>query len=100
MGEWNSEPDPDLAVRIMKRCIELCPSLVKAGGIDELSIIRHSVGLRPGRRDGPRIEQETIGGVKVVHNYGHGAYGFQASYGTAQTAVELLDRYLPEAARL
>lgn len=75
----------------MKRCIELCPSLVKEGqGIEGLDIIRHGVGLRPLREGGPRVEKEKIDGVWVVHNYGHGGFGYQASYGSAEAAIKLV----------
>nr|BBH51408.1 D-amino acid oxidase [Rasamsonia emersonii]BBH51422.1 D-amino acid oxidase [synthetic construct] len=94
---WDSLPDPNLAVRIMKRCIELCPSLVAPGqGIEGLDIIRHGVGLRPVREDGPRIEKELIDGVWVVHNYGHGGYGYQTSFGCATTAVEVVREALQQ----
>lgn len=95
MDNWDANPDPNLAVRIMKRCIELCPGLVAPGqGIEGLSIVRHGVGLRPLREDGPRVEAEKIGGVWVVHNYGHGGYGYQTSYGCAETVVEHAGRVL------
>ena len=84
----------------MKRCLEICPSLTNGKGIEHLSVISHSVGLRPGRNGGPRIEKENIRGVLVVHNYGHGSYGYQSSYGTAQTAVELVQEALAPRARL
>jgi hypothetical protein len=77
-GEWDPNPDPNLAIRIMKRAVELCPQMVPPGaGIEGLSIIRHGVGLRPMREGGVRVEGETIAGpdgrkVAVVHNYGHG----------------------------
>ncbi|KAJ9259933.1 hypothetical protein DTO207G8_630 [Paecilomyces variotii] len=88
---WDSSPDPNLAIRIMKRCIELCPSLVKEGqGIEGLDIIRHGVGLRPLREGGPRVEKEKIDGIWVVHNYGHGGFGYQASYGSAEAAIKLV----------
>ena len=81
----------------MKRCVELCPSLVAEGkGIEGLGIIRHGVGLRPLREDGPRVERENINGVWVVHNYGHGGFGYQASYGCAMTAVKLVDESLKQ----
>ncbi|TKA66451.1 hypothetical protein B0A49_05080 [Cryomyces minteri] len=71
-GSWESQPDPNLAVRIMRRAIALCPALVPAGaGIEALSII--------------------------VHNYGHGGYGYQSSYGTAQVAVRLVAEALESA---
>ncbi|KAF2861796.1 DAO-domain-containing protein [Piedraia hortae CBS 480.64] len=95
-NRWESQPDPNLAVRIMKRCVELCPQLVNPGeGIEGLSIVRHGVGLRPMRHGGIRVEVENVaspegGSVCVVHNYGHGGYGFQTSYGAAKCAVELV----------
>lgn len=65
---WESQPDPNLAQRIMQRSIELCPELVKnSGKVTDLSVIRHGVGLRPMRKGGPRVEKERIGGVWVVH---------------------------------
>ncbi|KAL2221883.1 D-amino-acid oxidase [Thermoascus aurantiacus ATCC 26904] len=97
---WDPLPDPNLATRIMKRCIELCPSLVKKGqGIEGLDVIRHGVGLRPVRDGGPRVEKEKIEGVWVVHNYGHGGFGYQASYGCAEAAVKLVEEALREKAK-
>jgi D-amino-acid oxidase len=80
-GSWESQPDPNLAVRIMKRAVELCPKLVPEGkGIEALSVVRHSVGLRPMRKGGIRVEKDSIKApdgslVKVVHSIGHGGYG-------------------------
>ncbi|OTA24441.1 hypothetical protein BTJ68_12858 [Hortaea werneckii EXF-2000] len=60
---WESQPDPNLAVRIMKRAIELCPDLVPKGkGIEALSVIRHGVGLRPMRHEGIRVEKDRVSG--------------------------------------
>jgi hypothetical protein len=99
-NNWDPNPDPNLAIRIMKRCIELCPGLVGKGqGIEGLSIIRHGVGLRPLRQDGPRVEKEKIDGVWVVHNYGHGGYGYQASYGCATSALEEVNQALQQTNR-
>ena len=91
-GNWESQPDPNLALRIMKRCVEYCPELVggKAGvdpgrGIEGLDVIRHGVGLRPLRIGGPRVEREVLEvegeeGLRVVHNYGAGGFGCEYSY--------------------
>jgi len=98
---WESQPDPNMAVRIMMRCVELCPKLVPEGkGIEALSIVRHSVGLRPMRKGGPRVEREIIRGVPVVHNYGHGGYGYQTSYGAAEAAGRLVRKALGVGAKL
>jgi hypothetical protein len=81
----------------MTRAIKLCPELVnKDQGIEGLDVIRHGVGLRPAREDGPRVEKEQVDGLSVVHNYGHGGFGYQASYGCAATAVTLINYVLQE----
>ena len=89
-GSWESQPDLNMANRIMRRCVEICPELTNGKGVDGLSIIRQGVGLRPLREQGPRVEREKIEGVDVVHQYGHGGYGYQASWGSAEAAVELI----------
>jgi D-amino-acid oxidase len=88
---WESQPDPNLAQRIMQRSVELCPSLApKTGKVSELSVIRHGVGLRPMRKGGPRVEKERIGNSWVVHNYGHAGYGYQSGWGSAWEAERLV----------
>ncbi|GAQ33316.1 hypothetical protein AtubIFM55763_005277 [Aspergillus tubingensis] len=99
-GNWESQPDPNLAIRIMKRAVKICPSLTGGKGIEHLDVIRHAVGLRPVREGGTRIEKEKIGGVWVVHNYGAGGAGYQSSYGCAQAAVDLVEDALAPFARL
>jgi D-amino-acid oxidase len=100
-GNWDSQVDPNLAVRIMERAVKLCPALTGGKGIEHLDIVRHSVGLRPVREGGTRIEKEKIGGVWVVHNYGAGGAGYQSSYGCAQAAVSLVDEALsPHSSKL
>lgn len=92
---WDALPDLNLANRIMKRAIAIAPQLVKEGqGIEGLDIIRHGVGLRPLREGGPRVETDEVAGVKIVHNYGHGGFGYQASFGCAETAVSLIKEVL------
>lgn len=100
-GSWESQPDANMAIRIMKRSVELCPGLTGGKGIEALSIVRHGVGLRPVRASGPRVEKEKIEGRWwVVHNYGHGGFGYQASYGSAKRAMELVEEVLRGKAKL
>jgi hypothetical protein len=93
---WDRAPDLELAERIMRRSIRICPQLVPEGsGIEALRVIRHQVGLRPIRHGGARVESEILedpsaGQLRVVHCYGAGGFGFQASYGMANKAVNLL----------
>lgn len=95
-GNWESNPDPNIALRIMKRAVEAQPELTGGKGIEALSIIRHGVGLRPARTGGVRIEKEVIDGAWVVHNYGHAGWGYQGSYGCAERVVELVEEILAE----
>jgi D-amino-acid oxidase len=71
----NSEIDLELSDRMMKRAIALGPKLLAAEGGGKLEVLRHTVGLRPVRDEGIRLEKESVSGVTVVHNYGHGGYG-------------------------
>ena len=78
----------------MKRAVDICPALTDGKGIEHLNIIRHGVGLRPVRIGGTRVEKERIDNMWVIHNYGHGGYGYQSSYGCSQTVVKLLEEVL------
>lgn len=74
----------------MKNVVDLCPSIVKPGqGVEGLKIIRHGVGLRPMRQDGPRIEVDDRS-TGVIHCYGHGSYGYQTSWASAEMVVKLI----------
>lgn len=84
----------------MKRCIEICPLLTNGKGIEALSVVRHAVGLRPMREGGPRVDKEVLDGIRIVHQYGHGGYGYQSSYGSAQAAIALVDSALAARSRL
>ena len=103
---WDSQPDPDLAIRIMKRAVELCPRLVPEGtGIEALSVVRHAVGLRPMRHGSIRLDREDVQAedgksLTIVHNYGHGGYGYQTSYGCSQKVQRLVLEAIRDKARL
>lgn len=99
-GNWESQVDAGLAVRIMTRAVRACPELTGGRGIEHLDIVRHGVGLRPVREGGTRVESERIDGVWVVHNYGAGGAGYQSSYGCAMKAVGLVEQALGGRAKL
>lgn len=82
-GEVSTEPDPDIADRILRRCIEVEPRLGHA------RVRGHQVGLRPARA-AVRLEIEPIGAARCVHNYGHGGSGVTLSWGSALHAAGLL----------
>ncbi|GAA5931341.1 FAD-dependent oxidoreductase [Sporobolomyces koalae] len=95
-NNWDPIPRQDMSKRIKTRCLELCPELLPPskrldGTIDDLEVVEEAVGLRPTRQGGIRLEIENIDGNKVVHHYGHGGYGFQSSWGSAEAAVELVN---------
>jgi D-amino-acid oxidase len=93
IGNWESQPDPSTALRIMQRIVEARPEIAGRKGVAGLSVVRHSVGLRPYRKGGVRIEEERLeDGTWVVHNYGHAGWGYQGSYGCAERVVELVDK--------
>ena len=52
-------------------------------------ISRITVCTRPFRAQGPRIEVETVGDKRVVHNYGHGGSGWSLSWGSGALARDL-----------
>ncbi|KAH8658151.1 D-amino-acid oxidase [Xylariales sp. PMI_506] len=93
INKFDSNPDPNLAQRIMKNCVEFCPQLVGPGeGVEGLKVVRHAVGLRPVRLSGVRIEKETLKDVPVpvVHCYGHGGWGYQTSWASANMVTRLV----------
>lgn len=54
----------------------------------EMSRLTHmTVCLRPFRAAGPRLDVETVGGKRVVHNYGHGGSGWSLAWGSARIAA-------------
>ncbi len=86
-GEWSREPDPDVAARILERAAVLVPEVARA------TVLRHKVGLRPGRPQ-VRVEEEVVSGPggpeRVVHCYGHGGAGVTLSWGCADEVAALV----------
>ncbi|KAJ3110512.1 hypothetical protein HDU96_006516 [Phlyctochytrium bullatum] len=91
----NLEPDMEIARGIMERCIAVCPELVVNGKLPE--IVEHSVGLRPTREGGVRLDAQyakTASGreILLINNYGHGGFGYQSSWGCAANVVKIVRR--------
>jgi D-amino-acid oxidase len=97
-GDWNIQPVPAVAERILADCAAVEPRLRGA------RILAHRVGLRPFRPQ-IRLEAEPPGGPGdarqatasdplVVHNYGHGGAGITMSWGCARAAADLVRRGL------
>ena len=86
-GDWNLEPVPAVADRILRDCAAVEPRLRDA------RVLTHRVGLRPVRPT-VRLEAERAsapaGGPLILHNYGHGGGGVTLSWGCAREIVDLL----------
>jgi D-amino-acid oxidase len=84
-GDWNPEPVPAVADRILRDCAVVEPRLRDA------AVLGHRVGLRPVR---PRVRLEAardrVGGPLIVHNYGHGGAGVTLAWGCARAAAALV----------
>jgi D-amino-acid oxidase len=89
-GEWDTEPDPEIAAGILRRCTTLEPRLAEA------EVLEHKAGLRPGRPE-IRLEREDAAqGPPRVHNYGHGGSGVTLSWGCAAETLRLVRRILSD----
>ncbi|MEO9325511.1 FAD-dependent oxidoreductase [Nocardioides sp. C4-1] len=78
-GEWSRTPSPEVAQELLRRASRLVPELAEA------RVVRHKVGLRPGR---PAVRLERVG--RVVHCYGHGGAGVTLSWGCADDVVDVV----------
>lgn len=94
-GNWDTQIDARLTKRISDRALIMCPGLDKTGR-GKLDIVAQVVGFRPVRQGGVRVERQLLLNDRrwVVHNYGHGGWGYQGSYGCAKGVVELVDEIL------
>jgi D-amino-acid oxidase len=88
----SSQDDGDRTVReetttdIIRRCAEFVPELLSA------PIIAEYVCIRPGRKEGVRLERETVeGGFHIIHNYGHGGAGMSLAWGCATDVLNLVE---------
>ena len=75
-GNWDEEPSPFIAERIVAHCAAIDPRLRGA------TILEHRVGLRPYRPE-VRLESERFADGILWHNYGHGGAGVSLSWGCA-----------------
>ena len=82
VDDWDleiREEDNDL---ILTKVVAVWPDL------DRSKIVGGTVGLRPSRTE-VRLEEEDIGGRRVIHNYGHGGAGVTLSWGCADEVVSI-----------
>ncbi|ESK85652.1 d-amino-acid oxidase [Moniliophthora roreri MCA 2997] len=108
-GDWYPVPRPEITEDILERGFALCPELAppdvraqRTPTIDDVRpiIVEEGCGHRPARKGGIRLETLWIQGnnkkVPVVTNYGHGAAGYQSSWGSAAMALDLLEGALSQ----
>ena len=97
-GNWREEIDAETTGKILERNAYQVPELLTGpeGGFEVLSV---QCGLRPGRKGGPRMGREVVGGRRVVHAYGHASGGYQNSIGSARMVVELVKESLARGGR-
>jgi D-amino-acid oxidase len=81
--DWDTDPRTEDAEAILERCAAVEPRVRNA------RILEHQVGLRPAR-DVVRVEAQTLGAARLVHNYGHGGTGVGLSWGCARDVVALV----------
>jgi D-amino-acid oxidase len=82
-GRNHLTPDQVIAEETVARAAVAVPAVADA------PVLGIEVGLRPGRRDGVRLEAEQVGSTTVVHNYGHDGNGVSWSWGCAADVVSL-----------
>ncbi|KAL7413857.1 FAD dependent oxidoreductase [Mrakia frigida] len=99
-GSWDTSIHHETTLRILQNAYEAMPELSNGSGWEAIDVISSNVGLRPARRGGPRMELEEIkvekGGertVGVVHAYGIGPAGYQASWGMAENVGDLVYKH-------
>jgi D-amino-acid oxidase len=77
-GRVGTEPDPEVARDIVRRCRRLVPAL------DGAEVLGTRVGLRPHR---PEVRLDRVD--DIIHCYGHGGAGVTVSWGCADDVVAL-----------
>ncbi|HEY0052603.1 MAG TPA: FAD-dependent oxidoreductase [Caulobacteraceae bacterium] len=79
-----STPEPAQPGRTTFQRRSFAPLLCHPGRLSRITVC-----TRPFRAPGPRIEAETVGDKRVVHNYGHGGSGWSLAWGSAAAARDL-----------
>lgn len=102
VDDWERQPRPETTNDILRRALEICPDLAMPpsarGPVDLRTLVKAEVvGFRPTRDEGIRLEPETLSGpdpLSIVHNYGHGGYGWQSMWGCAEEAAKIVGEEL------
>jgi D-amino-acid oxidase len=81
---WDTEPDAEVTDRILRDCRAIEPRLAEA------TVIETITGLRPDRPS-VRVEAQSLGRARCIHNYGHGGDGVTLSWGCAREVARLVN---------
>jgi D-amino-acid oxidase len=81
--DWDLTPDQRISEQILARCIAVEPRLAHA------QVLGSQVGLRPSRPT-VRLEEESLGSARCIHNYGHGSVGVSLSWGCARDVEAMI----------
>ena len=84
IDDWETEIREEDNQLILSKVEAMWPDL------DRGKIIGGAVGLRPSRSE-VRLEEELLGGRRVIHNYGHGGAGVTLSWGCADEVVSIAE---------
>ncbi|KAA1104440.1 hypothetical protein PGT21_023547 [Puccinia graminis f. sp. tritici] len=103
-GDSSLEIDDQISHRILSEALKIRPDLSHDGTVEGVQIVEHVAALRPHNKNGPRVEREDFDikstnqgetqsstGI-LVHCYGIGGGGFQASYGVAEEVRNLVEQ--------
>ncbi|VEU19779.1 DEKNAAC100793 [Brettanomyces naardenensis] len=85
----------DYVERLKIRASKHLPDLFKVPNPSYVKILNHSLGFRPHRIGGARVERDSRNS-KIIHNYGSGNSGYIESWGCADDAVELAGQLQPK----
>lgn len=96
-GEWTEETTDAALAGIIDRCRALLRNCGVPGWQDlARTVLARKAGLRPARGvggDDARVrlaDEPKPGGIRVIHNYGHGGAGVTLSWGCADEVVRLV----------
>lgn len=83
-GDGDRDERPENTADVIERCAAFIPELRNAPLVGVVPCIR------PGRKDGVRLDRVNVGGFHIVNNYGHGGGGMSISWGCAGDVCKLI----------
>lgn len=97
-GNYDTSPNEEITKWIIESVSKLSPDLLEThpdaeAGKRGLDVTHVTIGRRPLRKGGVRIEYEAAaqGGVPVVHCYGAGGSGYKISWGAAGKVLKIVE---------